>query len=155
MAKITVFGPFFGRFFGPFWARARGPPLKVDRHGGPCRIRSTFKGGCVHGPPTPQLKIPQFGSQRPRDPKNRIPRVRFMKIRPGGGRGTLIGPVLSHKWAWPMYALVYPARPGPGAAGPGPARPGPGQACPGPQHASTVAWAEYNRKKKITKNAKT
>ena len=25
-------------------------PLKVDHHGGPCRIRSTFKGGCVlHG----------------------------------------------------------------------------------------------------------
>ena len=22
-------------------------PLKVDHHGGPCRIRSTFKGGCV------------------------------------------------------------------------------------------------------------
>ena len=36
----------------------------------------------IHGPPTPQLKIPQFGSQRPRDPKNLIPRVRFMKIRP-------------------------------------------------------------------------
>ena len=38
---------------------------------------------------TPQLKIPQFGSQRPRDPKHRIPRVRFMKIRPGGRSGDL------------------------------------------------------------------
>ena len=41
------------------------------------------------GPPPPQLKIPQFGSQRPRDPQNRIPRVRFMKIRPGGRSGDL------------------------------------------------------------------
>ena len=41
------------------------------------------------GPPPPKLKIPQFGSQRPRDPKNRIPRVRFMKIRPGGRSGDL------------------------------------------------------------------
>ena len=43
----------------------------------------------IHGPPAPQLKIPLFGSQRPRDPKNRIPRVRFMKIRPGGRSGDL------------------------------------------------------------------
>ena len=34
----------------------------------------------------------------------------FMKSNPGGGRGTLIGPVLSRKWVWPMYAsLVTPS----------------------------------------------
>ena len=41
----------------------------------------------IHGPP--QLKFPQFGSQPPRGPKHRIPRVRFMKIRPGGRSGDL------------------------------------------------------------------
>ena len=63
------------------------------------------------GPPPPQLKIPQFGSQGPRDPQNRIPRVRFMNIRPGGGVGTPAGPhapgpdlgELEHTWAKPRY----------------------------------------------------
>ena len=41
----------------------------------------------IHGPPQP--KITQFCSPRPRDPQNRIPRVRFMKIRPGGRSGDL------------------------------------------------------------------
>ena len=36
-------------------------------------------------PPDPQ--IPKVGSQRPRDPKNRIPRVRFMRNRPGDRSG--------------------------------------------------------------------
>ena len=41
------------------------------------------------GPPPPKLKIPQFGPQSSRDPKNQIPRVFFMKIRPGGRSGDL------------------------------------------------------------------
>ena len=41
------------------------------------------------GPPPPQPKIPEFGPGRPRDPKNRVPRVFFMKIRPGGRSGDL------------------------------------------------------------------
>ena len=53
---------------------------------GPIGPRARARGP---GPPPPQLKIPQFGSQRPRDPKHRIPRVRFMKIRPGGRSGDL------------------------------------------------------------------
>ena len=34
-----------------------------------------------------------------------------MKNQPGTGRGTIIGPIYGHKWAWPMYALVYPEAP--------------------------------------------
>ena len=41
------------------------------------------------GPRPPDPQIPKFGSQRPRDPKNRIPRVRFMKNRPGARSGDL------------------------------------------------------------------
>ena len=41
------------------------------------------------GPPPPDPKIPKFGSQRPRDPKHRIPRVCFMKNRPGARSGDL------------------------------------------------------------------
>ena len=38
---------YLGAIFG-FWAPLKSrSPLQVDRHGGPCRIRSTFKGGCV------------------------------------------------------------------------------------------------------------
>ena len=57
--RRTQIGPIGGRL----WVLAPPPlkvdhhqPLKVDHHGGPCRIRSTFKGGCVLLPlPPPSL----------------------------------------------------------------------------------------------------
>ena len=42
----TMLVPFLD-FWAPLESRS---PLKVDHHGGPCRIRSTFKGGCVFPP---------------------------------------------------------------------------------------------------------
>ena len=36
-------------------------PLKVDHHGGPCRIRSTFKGGCVQASPD-KITFKEMGS---------------------------------------------------------------------------------------------
>ena len=77
----TILGPFLG-FGSPLKGRL---PLKVDRHGGPCRIRSTFKGGCAGGgrgpPPHVWPKNGPIWVPRPPDrctggetgPRNRSP----------------------------------------------------------------------------------
>ena len=53
----SVIGPISGGYFGfrPPLKVDHHQPLKVDHHGGPCRIRSTFKGGCVHTPPLKRI----------------------------------------------------------------------------------------------------
>ena len=56
----------------------------------------------IHGPPTPQPQIPDFGAQRPRDPKHQIPRVRFMKNRPGDRSGDL-----NRTDLWPYVGLAH------------------------------------------------
>ena len=44
----------------------------------------------IHAPPPPpNSKFPNLAPNGPGTPKNRIPRVRFMKIRPGGRSGDL------------------------------------------------------------------
>ena len=76
-------GPVYARVYPEIWVNGVEGGRGLEREG------ESWVNYSIHGPPTPQLKIPQFGSQSPRDPKNQIPRVRFMKIRPGGRSGDL------------------------------------------------------------------
>ena len=99
----TVIGPFFDARLGP----VPGPGARA--------------------PHPPNSKFPNLAPNGPGTPKNRIPRVRFMKIRAGGRSGDLnrtdLRPYLG-------LAQIGPRAPGSGprALGPGlgPGSPGPG-----------------------------
>ena len=62
------------------------------------------------GPPPPQPKIPEFGPGRPWDPYLRIGGIGGNRSPLSISKNVVIGPILSQKTVWPMYALVYPAQ---------------------------------------------
>ena len=70
------------------------------------------------GPPPPQPKIPKFGPGRPWDPYLRIGGIGGNRSPLSISKNVVIGPILSQKTVWPMYALVYPASWLPTAPGP-------------------------------------
>ena len=65
-------------------------------------------------PPPPQPQIPKFGPGRPWDPYLRIGGIGGSRSPLSISKNVVIGPILSQKTVWPMYALVYPARGGTG-----------------------------------------
>ena len=68
------------------------------------------------GPPPPQPQIPEFGPGRPWDPYLRIGGIGGSRSPLSISKNVVIGPILSQKTVWPMYALVYPAGPVAGAS---------------------------------------
>ena len=60
------------------------------------------------GPPPPRPQIPEFGPGRPWDPYLRIGGIGGSRSPLSISKNVVIGPILSQKTVWPMYALVYP-----------------------------------------------